>query len=327
MQPTPGDVHVNQPLTSISIAYMQRESNFIATRVFPAIPVSKQSDLYYIYNQDDFFRDEMKERAPATESAGSGYGLTTGSYFARRWALHKDIPDEVRANQDSMLDADRDATRWLTQKALIRREKIWNSTYFTTGVWGTDITGVAAAPSGNQVLQWNDVAANPIEDVRAGKRAVLQRTGIEPNKMVLGRPVYDVLVDHPDIIARLSNGQTPGGPAKGNLDRLKEIFDLDDILVMNATENTAAEGATGSYSFIGGKKALLCYTTPTPGLMQPSAGYHFNWTGLTGAGPDTNRIRRFRLELRDADRIEIDMAFDAKMTGAPLGYFFTSIIA
>ena len=65
MQPTPSDVHVNAPLTQISIAFLQNASDFIATRVFPNIPVSKQSDRYYTYERGDFNRDEMAERAPA----------------------------------------------------------------------------------------------------------------------------------------------------------------------------------------------------------------------------------------------------------------------
>src|SRR5579885_1409156 len=76
-QPTLGDVHVNRPLTNISVAYSQESAGveFIADRAFPAIPVEMKSDLYYTYKRADFNRDEMQQRALATESAGSGYGL------------------------------------------------------------------------------------------------------------------------------------------------------------------------------------------------------------------------------------------------------------
>ena len=55
--PTPGDVHVNTPLTQISIAYLQQQDQFVAAQVCPVIPVAKQSDRYYVYNRGDFFRD------------------------------------------------------------------------------------------------------------------------------------------------------------------------------------------------------------------------------------------------------------------------------
>ena len=41
--PTASDVHVNRPLTNISIAYTQDASTFVADKVFPNIPVAKQS--------------------------------------------------------------------------------------------------------------------------------------------------------------------------------------------------------------------------------------------------------------------------------------------
>ena len=73
-QPTLSDVHVNRPLTNISVAYSQEAAGveFVADRAFPAIPVENKSDLYYTYKRGDFNRDEMQKRALSTESAGAG---------------------------------------------------------------------------------------------------------------------------------------------------------------------------------------------------------------------------------------------------------------
>lgn len=328
MQPTAGDVHVNAPLTNISVAFIQNASDFVASKVFPNIPVSKQSDRYYVYNRGDFNRDEMELRAPGTESAGSGYSLdNTPTYFADRYSVHKDIPDEVRANADAALNPDREATVFVTTKALIKREKLFVNKYFKTGVWGTDITGVASGPTGNQALRWSDSASTPIIDVRNAKRAVRQSTGFEPNKLVLGRAVYDALLDHPTVIDRVKYGQTAGSPAKGSLQTLAALLEVDEILVMNAIENTAKEGQSAAHSFIAGKNAMLCYSASAPGLMTPTAGYTFSWTGLMGNGIEGNRIRQFRLEREGVDRVEIDMCFDTKVVAPELGYFFSGIVA
>jgi hypothetical protein len=328
MQPTPGDVHVNVPLSNISIAYLQNASNFVAARVFPNIPVSKQSDRYYTYERGDFNRDEMTERAPGTESSGGGYRLDSSpTYYAPVYAFHKDIPDQVRSNADAMLNPDREATAFVTHKALIKREKIWVSRYFREGVWTNDVDGVATITGGGQVLHWSDANSNPIENVRAAKTAILQSTGFEPNKLVLGRQVYDALVDHPDVIDRLKYGQTSGAPAQASRDSLARLFEVDSIEVMNAIENTAVEGRSAQHAFIGGKKALLCYANPSPGLMTPSAGYVFSWTGYVGAGAEGSRIKQFRMEPLASDRVEIEMAFDCKLVAADLGYFWDSIVA
>lgn len=328
MNPTPGDVHVNTPLTNISIAFLQNAANFVASRVFPNIPVTKQSDRYYVYERGDFNRDEMAERAPATESVGGGYRLdNTPTYFANRFSFHKDIPDEVRANADAVLNPDREATAYVTHKALIKREKLFVQKFFQAGLWGVDYTGVSSNASGNDILQWNDANSTPIETVRAAKRSIAERTGFEPNKLVLGRAVYDALLDHPDIIDRLKYGQTAGAAANTSTNDLAALFKVDEILVMNAVENTAKEGAAASHAFIGGKNALLCHSATAPGLMTPTAGYTFSWTGLLGAGAEGNRIKSFRMEQLGADRIEIDMCFDQKLVSADLGQFFSGIVA
>jgi hypothetical protein len=327
MNPTPGDVHVNTPLTNISVAYMQNATNFVADSIFPNIPVQKQSDLFWTFNQGDFNRDEMKVRAPGTESEGGGFRLGTDQYYAPVYAFHKDIDDQVRANADSVLAPDRHATIFVTNKALIKREKLFVTSFFATGVWGFERAGVASGETGTQFRRWDDAASTPIEDVRRAKREMMQETGFEPNKLVLGRAVYDALLDHPDVIDRVKYGQTPGAPAMASKAALAALFEIETIEVMNAVENTAKEGQTAVHAFIGGKHAMFAYCAPEPGLETASAGYTFSWTGHLGAGARGGRIRSFRMEQLKSDRVEIEMAFAQKLIGNKLGYFFKDAVS
>lgn len=326
IQPSRSDVHVDRPLTNISIAFMQNANNFIADRVFPVIPVAKQSDKYFTYDRGMFNRDEMTLRAPGTESAGATYTLSTASYAADVWALHKDVADQVRSNADTPLQLDREATEFLTVKAMIRKERNWASLYFGTGIWTGERAGVASSPTGSQFLRWDVATSTPIEDVRSGARSVHQLTGFRPNKMVLGRAVYDALLDHPDIVGRIDRGQT-SGTAIVMRQNLAALFEMDEILVMDSIYNSAVEGATNAHSFIGGKNALLAYAAPSPGIMVPSAGYTFSWSGLLGAGALGTRIKRMRMEHLESDRIEIEMSFDQKLVAADLGYFFLDAVS
>lgn len=325
-QPSRSDVHVDRPLSNISIAFLQSQDAFIADKAFPILSVAKQSDQYFTYDRGMFNRDEMTELAPGARADAANYTLSTGTYNAKVYALAKDVADQVRANADSPIQLDREATEFLAVKALIKKEKTWAANHFVTGKWTTERAGVAAGPTGTQFLRWDVASSTPIEDVRQGVRAVHQLTGFRPQKMVLGREVYDALLDHPDIVGRIDRGQT-SGPAVAMRDSLAALFELQEILVMDAIENTAAEGVANSHSFIGGKHALLLYTPSSPGLMTPSAGYTFAWSGLLGGGAIGTRMKRIRMEPEASDRLQIEMSFDQKLIAADLGAFFLDAVS
>lgn len=330
-QPNARAVHVDQPLTNISIAFLQNAANFVAGQVFPNLPVQKQSDLYYTFDRGYFNRDEAQKRAPGTEAAKVGFDLATASYFADVWAVKHGIPDQIAANADAVLNLERSAAELVTHKMLLRREKDWAANYFTTSVWGTDYTGVAASPGTGDVIQWSDqTSGNPIGDIRTAKTDIMESTGFMPNTMVMSQRVLDALVDHPDIVDRIkySGGVGNQNPAITSEQALSQLFGIPRILVMRGVENTAAEGDTNVHSFIGGKNALLTYSAPTPGIMTPSAGYTFSWQGYLG---QTNTFgmatkRRYRDELETTE-IEGAMAFDHKLVASDLGVYFSGIVA
>jgi hypothetical protein len=264
-------------------------------------------------------------RAEGTESKGSGYALSTDSYYAPVYAFHHDISDQRRANADAVLNQDEEATTLCTMKALIKREKLWVSNFFVTGIWTGQRAG-DATPTGTQFLYWSDANSTPIEDVRAAKLAVLELTGFEPNTFTISPHVMNALLDHPDIVDRVKYGQTPGGIAQVDMTELAAIFKVSKVLVAKAIQNTAAEGVTNAHSFIAGKNALLTYRPPAPGLMTPAAGYSFSWNGMFGASALGSRIKRFRQENIASDRIEIEMAMVHKKISADLGYMFLGAV-
>ena len=283
-QPTQSQVHVDAILTNMSVAYMQEADSFVASRVFPTVNVSKQSDKYFTYTQADFYRDQAIERADGTESAGSGYGLSTDTYSSTVYALHKDIGDQVRANSDSPLDPDMDATP------------------------GT---------------LWSASGSDPIANIETGKNTILSNTGYLANTLVLSYKAYSVLKNHTDIVDRYKYTSAESISP----DLMARIFEVDRVFIMKGVYNSAAEGATASYAQIGDKDALLCYVAPQAGLMTASAGYNFVWTGVgSGLGTST-AVSRFRMDHLRSDRLEIESAWDFKVVGSPLGYFFSNPVA
>lgn len=314
-QPTASDVHVDAILTNISIAYRQSEMNYIATQVFPLVPVDKQSDKYFVFTKNDWFRDQAQKRAPGTESAGSGYGLSTSTYYADVFALHKDIDDQIRANSDNPLDPDRNATQWLTQQMLIRQDRQFMTDAFTTGVWGTDLT-----PAN---LWDNYTTSDPITDIETAKGTILANTGFLPNTLVLQYNVFRYLKHHPDLVDRIkyTSAKTITPEVLG------AIFEIPRVLVSQAVYASNNEGETAAYAFTAGKHAGLFYVNPSPALEMPSAGYTIAWKGVSGNLGLPSAVSRFRMPQLKADRVEIEAAFDNKIVATDLGYMLASVIS
>lgn len=324
--PGRSQTHIDTALTNISVAYIQDAKDFIADKVFPIVPVMKQSDRYFMYKKEDWFRDEVQERKHAAESAGGDYEIdNTPNYFCHVYSFHKDVTEDDRANTDTPLNADQDATDFVTQKFLLKKEKMWSNTYFKTGVWGTDVTGLDAGTGINaDKIKWNLAASDPIKAVDNARTTVKQTTGYKPNKLVIGPYTYNALKNHEAILDRIRFTQR----GVVTLDLLASLFEVDEVLVAGGIINSAKEGAAESTNFIFGKHALLVYAAPRPALKTPTGGYTFTWKGLLGAGAFGNRIVRLPMDHLGlgTERIEGEMAFEMKVVGTDLGYFFNNIV-
>lgn len=331
---TPSQVHVDQPLTDLTLAFVQSQEAFIADRVFPTVGVDKQSDKYYIYDRDNMNRSgDVKALAPRTEVERIGMSISQDNYFADVYGLGMDFDEQVLANEDAALNIRQAGAQTLTNRLLIHREKQFATNFFSTGLWGTEWDGnTSGSASGTDVVHWSDYSnATPIRDVTEMRRTVqLKSGGFKPNTMVVGKEVRDILVNHPDILARLEGGATATNSALVTNAKLAEIFEVENFYVMEAVENTAAEGATESNSFIGGNHALMVHTPASADLMTPAAGLTFAWNNLPGVNNLGITVERFSDDAlkrqQIAELLQVKMSYDMKITGSDLGGFFNSVI-
>jgi hypothetical protein len=242
-----------------------------------------------------------------------GFSLSTATYSAVVEAWHEDVADQIRANSDAMINLDASATELVTQRLMIRRERRWMTQYFGTGIWGTDAT-----PSN----LWDTATGDPVADVDTAKSTIAGNTGMVPNTMVVSYPVFLKLRNN----VRVRDQFKYTSADSINEAMLARLFDVQRFLVAKAVYASNKEGATAAYSFMAGKHALVCYVPPSPGLLVPSAGYIFAWSGYVGA-KNGMRIKRFREEGKAADRIEGELAYDMKKVAANLGYFLNGVMS
>ena len=332
---TPSSVHIDQPLSNLTLAYVQSQTNFIADKVFPVVGVARQSDKYYIYDRANMNRSgDVKKLAPRTEVERIGMAISNDSYFADVYGLGMDFDEQTLANEDAALEIRSAGAETLVNRILIHREEQFASTFFATGVWGSEVAGDASGSVGaGETVYWSDYTnSTPLKDVTNARRAMqLKSGGFKPNTMVIGKEVRDMLVNHPDVLARLNGGATVTNTALITDAKLAEIFEVENFYVMEAVKNGAAEGLAESNAFIGGKHALLVHTPRTAGLMTPAAGVTFAWNNIPGVSNlgisvesySDDALRRQQV----AEHIQVKMAYDMKVVGADLGYFFKGIIA
>lgn len=312
-QPDISQVHIDGALTSLSVQYRYSSDSFISDKVFPVVPVQHRSDAFWKYDREQWYRSDAQKRAPATQSAGTGYTLTEDSYRVDVFAVHHDIADQTRANADSQLALDSNATELVTRHLLIKKEEDWITTFFQSGVWANSVTPAAL---------WSDYAtSDPIGDIELAMMTMAETTGYKPNTLIMGPEVWSKLKNHPDYLARISVTQ----PRINNPMLVTSLVDgLENVYIPWGVKNTSPEPIAGVYDFFYGNDALLLYVEPSLGLNGISAGATFSWTGFQGDGI---RVKRFRMEEIEAERIEGQMAYDMKVIATDLGYFFNNVVA
>jgi hypothetical protein len=332
--PSQSDLHINAPLTNVSVAYIQDASKYIAHKIFPKVSVQKQTDTFWKYSKSDWRRTDAQKRAPGTESVGGGWNFDTDTYRADVYAVHKDIDAQTRANADSNFNVDADATRFVTNQLMLKRDIDWCNEFFKTGVWAVEKTGVASSPGANQFVQWNDDASDPINDVNQWVLDFIQRTGFEPSVLVLGAQVLLKLKNHPDILDRIKYTQ------KGIVteDLLATLFGVPKVITAYATQTSVAQtndartqdaaAEAAGYDFIASpKSAALFYVPSGPSLMSPSAGYTFTWNGYSGGNSEGIKVDRFYMKHIKVDRVEGEMTYDMKVVSPDCGTFVNTAVA
>ena len=304
-KPTHQQVHIDVALTNISIAY--NPGTFIGTQLFPAVPVGKISNRYFIYTKADWLRREADVRAPGTRAARGDYGLTTGQYVCVERAIAKGVPDEIADNADSPLQPDADATRWVTNQLMLEQEVDVAALAFGTSVWSASATPATL---------WSNDSSDPLADVETAVNGVISTIGQDANTGVMGRGLWRYVKNHPDIVDRIKGAAGPQSPAVVTINAVAALFGLDRLLIGSAIADSAPEGATASQAYVWGNHLLVAYVAGQPSLLNPSAGYVFTYKQRS--------VEVFREDQEKQNVITGYQSWDTVATAADAGYLIRS---
>lgn len=305
--PLPGDVHIDVALSNLSIKYANAE--LVGERLFPALPVDKDSNKYFIYGKENL-RTYKTKRAPGTRAASMDWSVSSDSFKCEEYALEHPIADEVRNEADAPLKPETDASEMLTDTLLLDQEVRIAALALTTGSYASGHTGAAAK-------KWDDyTASDPIEDVRAMNSLIHGKIMRPANTLLLGKQVFEVLRNHPAILGRLSVNEM----RKVTLQMLAELFDVAEVLVGGARQITSALGAaTEAGSYVWGKNVILAYKG-NPGLKTITFGQTFRRSGY-------RQVEQWREQPIKSDIIKVADKTDEKIIASGAGALLTAVVS
>lgn len=262
------DVHIDAPLSNIAVEAW-KSGNFVAERLFPTVPVQKQSDGYYIITKNTWLRTPSSTlRAPKTAPRRVEFDVSTDTYFAHNYALAGENSKEALANSDSPIALRARTARMVVE--MLMRDKEQRVANQVTSI--TNIGSGVLLTGGNK---WSDyLNSDPISDITTGHAFIRGNTGVIANTLLIDWDTSQTVRRHPVMLDMFK--YTQGGLL--NDAELLEVFKVKQLLISDAIRNAANEGGTASIVNIWGNNALLCYVdNAAPGLQTCTFGLGFNW--------------------------------------------------
>ncbi len=267
-----GVVHVDAALSDISIGYYQ--SGWIADRVMPRVPVTKESDKYFVWAREAFDSQTLVgdtvnglRREPGSTYKQLGMTPSTDSYEAYEYGAEMAIDDRERRNADPGAAIDLAYTTNLTQAIMLDRESRV-AALMTSATYLTNYTTVSGTS------RWDDVSSavsDPIANIDTWKETVRLNCGQDPNQLIMGAQVWSVLRRHPAILERFK--YSAGGVVTEA--QIADLVGIPQILIGTAIYNTYEIGLTYTPGYIWGKGVTVCYNPPNPSKYSLATGYQF----------------------------------------------------
>lgn len=319
---TVGGVHVNAPLTQLSLGY--HPQGFIADQVFSVYPVAHESDLYYKWDKGQAFRvgrsDGMASlRADKTAPKRLNFGATVDSYVAQEFALEDTVSDREVANADAPLNLAASKIRRLQDLIMLDYEiRVANIATTTGNYAAANFVTLAGANQWNSatfVSNTNGQHSVIAGEIFTGKNAVRLASGMVPNTIVIPYAVAMVIANDPGLIDLIKY-------TRSDLlveDLLPPRLWGMDVLIPRAPDTTAIEGEAVSLGDVWGKNVVLFYKDPTPGLDSLTFGLTFRQRPW--------QVKTYREEKTDETVYRPNFVQAEKLVAADCAYLINACIA
>ncbi len=308
-----GQVHIDKLLTNFALNY--QPSGFIAQDVFTMVSVPNETDMYDTWEQADTFRSQYSRREKGGLASSVRVRVSSDNFRVENYELRANVFWEDMANADPSRRAmyEQGKVSLVLNKLLMDWEDRLAQLVFTAGNVGSD-AAVASV--------WTDSTnSDPVGDINTAIDNVFYATGYRPNTILLGPKVWDALRRHNNVLDKAANPNITGGGLFPTRQMVANIFEVDEILVGMAIQNTAVEDLAQTLFPVWSNHCLVYHKTPIASTISPTFGATFDWANAPV--PRLSAVRHAPDTLRKSQDMTVGYYQDEKITAAPLGFILT----
>lgn len=291
-------VHYDKLLSEVSIRFSQE--GFIANRVFPSIPVAKESDLIPVYDRDSW-RLYNDYRADGSEAVELDWGWKMVWYHAQEHALCSIVTDRSVDNADEPFNLFADTTETLTEALLLSADALAMQT----------LTNVSNNVGSTDCNWTNYATASPKTDIMTAKNAIFAATGRQPNVMIVPSNVANQM----GLIAEIKeerkyvNDLTQSGLPR-NLWGLEVI----EVPIVRLTSNPGLDQTSAP---LWSDNIWIGYVDPNPRRKMLTYGI--------APTPKPLTVRTYRDEKRAGTMVEVSWIYDFVVVAKECGYLLQTV--
>jgi hypothetical protein len=192
---------VNQTLTNYAVGIAADSASELANFIAPIVATGSQHGQFKVFESNDAFQIYSTARAVGGPNTRIEFGIEDAFFNCRPQGLEIAIDDSER---------DPGAKPLAIEKAKIRTLVINTNTGHEAKVF--DLVKAAKAATGG-IGAWSGAGNKDkdiVDEIDGQIQAIINATGMMPNRMVLGIGAWKIIKNHPSVKNRMSDNQKEG---------------------------------------------------------------------------------------------------------------------
>lgn len=208
-------------LTTGARGYTNAE--YIGRVLFPVVSVPKRGFKRIEFGKEAFVKYATR-RAPGTATKRISFGYEGKPASLDQHALDATVPTEYidEAAEVPGVDLQQEGVD-ITMKG-IRLSEECEQAALATDPANYAATNKETVGAGHH---WDDPASDPKDQIKAAKEGIRRKIGREPNTLVITKPQFNALDDHPKIVDKMKHTTSDSL----TVDMLKRYFSIDNIAI------------------------------------------------------------------------------------------------